>query len=54
MSIEHERMMQRTSDGVKGKIEQAMVWEEERASEAEKRRKWRVWREDEKGSCSQR
>jgi hypothetical protein len=25
MSIEHERMMQRTSDGVKGKIEQAMV-----------------------------
>jgi hypothetical protein len=55
MSIECERMMQKTSDGVRGKREQAMVWEEGGALEVEKRRKWRVWKEeDEKGSHSQR
>ncbi len=42
MSIECERMMQRTSDGVRGKGEQAMVWEEGGASKVEKRKKGRV------------
>jgi hypothetical protein len=42
MSIECERMMQRTSVGVRGKGEQAMVWEEGGALKAEKKKKERV------------